>query len=103
MMMSASSYSNLQSYFYNLFLRSFKPLNFIYDPKRFLFLINVDWLSDVRNFDFLNLAIVLGGLHAVVTWGRTQWPIRGCAAGQSVVRGQNLDTLDTNEPSLKGN
>ena len=29
------------------------------------------------------------------------WPIRGCAAGQSVVRVQNLDTLDTNEPLLK--
>ena len=26
------------------------------------------------------------------------WPIRGCTAGQSVVRVQNLDTLDTNEP-----
>ena len=24
------------------------------------------------------------------------WPIRGCAAGQSTVREQNLDTLDTN-------
>ena len=28
------------------------------------------------------------------------WPIRGCAAGQSVVRVQNLDTLATNEPLL---
>ena len=53
---------------------------------------------------FLNLAIVLDGLHAMVTWGAYSliWPIRGCAAGQNVVRVQNLDTLDTNEPLLKG-
>ena len=28
--------------------------------------------------------------------------IWGCAAGESVVRVQNLDTVDTNEPLLKG-
>ena len=61
-----------------------------------------DWLSDLRNSVFLNLAIVLGG---IVTWGAYSliWPIRGCAAGQSIVRVQNLDTQDTNEPLLKGN
>ena len=49
-------------------------------------------------------AIVLDGLHAMVTWGAYSliWPIGGCADGQSVVRVQNLDTLDTNEPLLKG-
>ena len=42
-------------------------------------------------------------LHAMVTWGAYSliWPIGGCAAGQSVIV-QNLDTLDTNEPLLKG-
>ena len=30
------------------------------------------------------------------------WLIPKRAAGQSVVRVQNLDTLDTNEPLLKG-
>ena len=33
---------NLQNNFYNLYLRSFKPFNFIHGPKRFFFLINVD-------------------------------------------------------------
>ena len=66
------------------------------------FLINVDLLFDLQNSVFLNLAIVLGGLHAIVTrgvgWGACSliWPIRGCAAGQTTVREQNLDTLDTN-------
>ena len=60
--------------------------------------------SDVRNSVVLNLAIVLDGLHAMVTWGAYSliWPMRGCAAGQSVDKVQNLDTLDTNEPLLKG-
>ena len=68
------------------------------------FLINVDQSSDVRNSVFLNLAIVLDGLHEMVTWGEYSliYPIGGCTAGQSVVRVQNLDTLDTNEPFLKG-
>ena len=45
--------------------------------------INVDYLSDVRNSVFLNLAIVLDGLRAMVTWAAYSliWPIRGCAAG----------------------
>ena len=33
------------------------------------FLINVDLLFDLQNSVFLNLAIVLGGLHAMVTRG----------------------------------
>ena len=62
--------------------------------------INVDKLSDVRNSVFLNFAIVLDGLHAMVTCRAYSliWPIWECAAGQSVVRVQNLDTLDTNDP-----
>ena len=60
--------------------------------------------SAVRNSVFLNLAIALDGLHAMVTLGAYSltWPTRGYAAGQSVVRVQNLDTLDINEPLLKG-
>ena len=43
------------------------------------------------------------GSHAMVTRGAYSliWPIRGCATGQSIVRVQNLDTQDTNEPLLK--
>ena len=89
-------------YIYTTYLRSFKPFNFIRGPKHFFFLINVDLLFDLQNSVLLNLAIVLGGLHAMVTrgvgWGACSliWPIRGCAAGQTTIREQNLDTLDTN-------
>ena len=57
---------NLQNYFYNLHLRSFKPFNLFRVLNIFL-KINVDLLSDVRNSVFLNPAIVLDGLHAMVT------------------------------------
>ena len=60
-------------------------------------------ISDLRNAVLLNLAIVLGGLHSVVT-RRVYfhiWPIRVCASGQSIVRVKDLETLDTKEALLK--
>ena len=49
--------------------------------------------SDLRNAVFLNLAIVPGGLHSMITrWVYFLiWPIRGCASGQSIASVEDLD------------
>ena len=44
MMKSDLQVRNLQNYFYNLYLRSFKPFNFIHGPKHFFKLMLISYL-----------------------------------------------------------
>ena len=86
-----------------MYLLSFKP---IHSPKHF-FKINVDSLSDLQNSVFLNLATVLGGLHAMVTRGKGILPYMAntgmCRWTEHCQRTESRHTiLDTNEPLLKG-
>ena len=101
---------NLQNYLYNLYLRLFKPFNFIHSPggpkggaKHFFFLQCwlVIWLTKfcILKPGYCSRWFACNGYPGEAY--SLIWPIRGCASGQSIVRVQNLDTLDTNEPLIK--
>ena len=100
---------NLQNYLYNLYLRLFKPFNFIHSPggpkRGGLNIFFSSMLISYLTYEILYIPVYCSRWFACNGYeGEAYsliWPIRGCASGQSIVRVQNLDTLDTNEPLIK--